>query len=82
MKKDSASAYAMQDMALLSYELFHGVWKDTVARLLLDQLNFLEDPPRRVVFYHKNRDKCKCNTASSSNDLEYGRRLEGPITTT
>jgi hypothetical protein len=77
MKKDSALAYAMQEVTLLSYELFHGVWKDTVARLLLDQLNFLEEPPRRVVFYQKNWDKCKCNTASGSNDLENGRRLKG-----
>jgi hypothetical protein len=77
MKKDSTSAYAMQEMALLSYELFHRVWKDTVARLLLDQLNFLEEPPRRVVFYEKNWDKCKRNTASGSNDLENGGRLKG-----
>lgn len=75
MKKNSASAYAMQDITLPSYEIFYGVWKDTVARFFLDQLNFLEYLSRRVVFYYKNRNKSKCNTTSGSNDLEYGRRL-------
>lgn len=32
-------------MTLLCYELFHGAWKDTVTRFLLDLLDFLEEPP-------------------------------------
>jgi hypothetical protein len=51
MEKDSTSAYGVQDIALFSYEFFHGSWKDTIARLLLYQLNFLEERPRRVIFY-------------------------------
>ena len=50
MEKDSTSAYGMQYEGLFSYEFFHGLWKDTIARLLLDQLNFPEERPRRVIF--------------------------------